>query len=113
MHITADKLERLHVFPTVARFQNLSNEARAQFVVLTGRGITLFLIWPGTLPMLGRALRDAGGCVCSRDAPRKAYPAYIFVLRRARSRRDGFTGVKASGHSSWGVLIQAMNDSAR
>ena len=63
--------------------------------------------------MLSRGSKGMQGCVCSRDAPRKAYPACIFVLRRARSRRDGFPGAKASGHSSWGVLIQAMNDSAR
>jgi hypothetical protein len=115
VHITADKLERLHVFPTVARFRILSNEARAQFVVLTGHGIPLFLIWSGSFAKLSRGSVCEGwrGRVCSRDAPRKAYPACIFALRRARSRRDGFTGVKASGHNSWGVLIQALNDSAR
>jgi hypothetical protein len=55
---------------------------------------------------------NAGGRFCNRVVPRRAFPAYIH-LRRARSRRDGFDGVKVSGHDNWGGLIQAMNDSAR
>jgi hypothetical protein len=48
---------------------------------------------------------------CSRDVPKPGFPVYIVDLRRARSRRDGFVGVRPSGRDGWGVLVWAMNDS--